>query len=88
MCFDRLLERLEQDDMARPEVVPLWASLLSLPATDRFPPLSLSPARQREATFRALIEWLQNCAARLPISVRRRRLALGSTPRLWNSWGS
>ena len=65
--FDRLLERLEQDDMARPEVVPLWASLLSLPATDRFPPLSLSPARQREETFRALIEWLQNCAAQRPI---------------------
>ena len=65
--FDRLLQRLEQDDMARPEVVPLWASLLSLPATDRFPPLSLSPARQREETFRALIEWLQNCAARRPI---------------------
>ena len=65
--FDRLLERLEQDDMARPEVVPLWASLLSLPATDRFPPLSLSPARQREETFRTLVEWLQNCAARRPI---------------------
>jgi serine/threonine protein kinase/tetratricopeptide (TPR) repeat protein len=65
--FDRLLQRLEQDDMARPEVVPLWASLLSLPITDRFPPLSLSPARQREETFRALIEWLQNCAARRPI---------------------
>ena len=65
--FDRLLERLEQDNMARPEIVPLWASLLSLPATDRFPPLSLTPARQREETFRALIEWLQNCAARRPV---------------------
>ena len=64
--FDRLVHRLDQYDLARPETVPLWASLLSLPATDRFPPLSLSPARQREETFRPLIEWLQTRAARRP----------------------
>ena len=56
--FDRLLHCLEQDDLARPETVPLWASLLSVPTTDRFPPLPLSPIRQREETFRALMEWL------------------------------
>ena len=65
--FDRLLRRLEQYDLARPETVPLWASLLSLPPTDRFPPLSLSPARQREETFRAMLEWLHARAARRPI---------------------
>ncbi|HEY7426500.1 MAG TPA: protein kinase [Gemmataceae bacterium] len=65
--FDRLLHYLEQYDLARPETVPLWASLLSLPTTDRFPPLSLSPIRQREETFRALIEWLHTRAARRPI---------------------
>jgi hypothetical protein len=62
--FDRLLHRLEQYDLARPETVPLWASLLSLPTPDRFPPLSLSPTRQREETFRALLEWLHVRAAR------------------------
>jgi predicted ATPase len=65
--FDRLLHRLEQYDLARPETVPLWASLLSLPTPDRFPPLSLSPARQREETFRAMLEWLHARAARRPI---------------------
>jgi serine/threonine protein kinase/predicted ATPase len=65
--FDRLLHRLEQYDLARPETVPLWASLLSLPTTDRFPPLQLSPIRQREETFRALMEWLHTRAARRPI---------------------
>ena len=43
--FVRLLHHLEQYDLARPEDVPLWASLLSLPATDRFPPLSLTVIR-------------------------------------------
>jgi TOMM system kinase/cyclase fusion protein len=65
--FDRLLHRLEQYDLARPETVPLWASLLSLPTPDRFPPLSLSPVRQREETFRAMLEWLRMRAARRPI---------------------
>ena len=65
--FDRLLHRLEQYDLARPETVPLWASLLSLPTPDRFPPLSLSPARQREETFRVMLEWLHARAARRPV---------------------
>src|SRR5580700_6089638 len=65
--FDRLVHRLEQYDLARPETVPLWASLLSLPATDRYPALSLSPVRQREETFRAMLEWLHTRAARQPV---------------------
>ena len=65
--FGRLLHRLEQYDLARLETVPLWASLLSLPCPDRFPPLSLSPARQREETFRTLLEWLHRRAERRPV---------------------
>jgi class 3 adenylate cyclase/predicted ATPase len=65
--FDRLLQHLEQYDLARPQTVPLWASLLSLPVPDRFPGLALSPARQREETFRILLEWLQARAARTPV---------------------
>src|SRR5262245_49033531 len=65
--FDRMLHRLEQYGLARSETVPLWASLLSLPTTDRFPPLSLSPTRQREETFRAVLEWLHVRAARRPV---------------------
>src|SRR4029077_7116021 len=65
--FDRMLRRVAQYDLARPEVVPLWASLLSLPTPDRFPPLALPPARQREETFRLMLEWLHVRAARRPI---------------------
>src|SRR4029077_12397786 len=31
------------------------------------PPLSLSPTRQREETFRAMLEWLRTRAARRPV---------------------
>jgi serine/threonine protein kinase/tetratricopeptide (TPR) repeat protein len=65
--FDRLLGHLEAYGLARPEVVPLWAALLSLSATDRFPALPLSRARQREETFRALLEWLSVRASRTPV---------------------
>ena len=65
--FDRLLRRLEQYELDRPETVPLWAALLSLPTTERFPSPSLPPARQREETFRAMLEWLHTRAARKPI---------------------
>jgi predicted ATPase len=64
--FDRLLNRLEQFGLARPETVPLWAALLSLPTPERFAPLSLPPARQRDETFRAMLEWLHVRGTRQP----------------------
>ncbi|MDB5309813.1 MAG: pknB 32 [Gemmataceae bacterium] len=65
--FDRMLRRLAEHDLARPEAVPLWAALLSLPTPDRFPPPAMSPARQREETFRLMLEWLHTRAARRPV---------------------
>jgi class 3 adenylate cyclase/predicted ATPase len=65
--FERLLHGLEQYGLAQPETVPLWAALLSLPTPDHFPPLSLSPVRQREETFRAMQEWLHTRADRRPV---------------------
>jgi serine/threonine protein kinase/tetratricopeptide (TPR) repeat protein len=63
----RLVDGLKRYDLARQETVPLWASLLSLPSTAQYPSLALSPARQREGTFAALIEFLQARAARQPL---------------------
>src|SRR5262249_58979973 len=65
--FDRLRSRLGKYGLDRPDVLPLWAALLSLPTPDRFPPLSLSPAREREETFRLMLEWLHVRAARGPL---------------------
>jgi class 3 adenylate cyclase/tetratricopeptide (TPR) repeat protein len=65
--FDRLLQQLRDDGLARPETVPLWASLLSLPVREPYTPLSLPPVRQREETFRAMLEWLRTRAVERPI---------------------
>ncbi len=65
--FDLMLDRLEMYDLARPETVPLWASLLSLPLPDGYPALSLPPVRQREETFRVLLDWLRTRAAKKPL---------------------
>jgi class 3 adenylate cyclase/predicted ATPase len=65
--FDRLVSHLAEYDLDQPDVVPLFASLLCLPPDDRFPPLGLSPVKEREATFRALREWLRAYSGRRPV---------------------
>jgi serine/threonine protein kinase/predicted ATPase/energy-coupling factor transporter ATP-binding protein EcfA2 len=65
--FERMQNRLAQYGLARPETLPLWASLLSLPTPEQFPALSLSPARLREETFDVMLEWLHARATRQPI---------------------
>ena len=40
------------------EAVPLVAALLSLPVPERYPPLTLSPQRQKQQTQEALVAWL------------------------------
>ena len=39
-------------------MVPLFAALLSLPLPARYPPLTLTPQRQRQKTLEALLTWL------------------------------
>jgi predicted ATPase len=49
------------------EVVPLVATLLSLPVPERYPPLTLSPQRQKQQTLEALVAWLLAEAAQQPV---------------------
>jgi class 3 adenylate cyclase/predicted ATPase len=49
------------------EVVPLIAALLSLPVPERYPPLTLSPQRQKQQTQEALVAWLLAEAAQQPV---------------------
>jgi len=65
--YERLLAHLESLQLARKDIVPYLASLLSLPMDDRFATQPLSPAREREETFRALRQWLRASAARSPV---------------------
>ncbi|HEV8711411.1 MAG TPA: adenylate/guanylate cyclase domain-containing protein [Candidatus Binatia bacterium] len=46
------------------EVVPLFAALLSLPHPDSYPPLTLTPQRQKQKTMEALVAWLLEEAGR------------------------
>jgi predicted ATPase/class 3 adenylate cyclase len=46
---------------------PLIAALLSIPANDRYPPLELSPHRQKEQTLEILVDQLIGLAAHQPV---------------------
>ena len=49
------------------EVVPLLAALLSLPHPAHYPPLNLTPQRQRQKTYDALVAWLLAEAEQQPV---------------------
>jgi predicted ATPase/class 3 adenylate cyclase len=48
-------------------VVPLLAALLSLPLPEHYPPLSLTPQKQKQKTLEALLAWLLKEAEQQPI---------------------
>jgi predicted ATPase len=47
--------------------VPLFATLLSIPLNDQYPPLNLTPERQKQKTTEALIAWLLEEAEKQPV---------------------
>lgn len=49
------------------EVVPLIASMMSVSYEDRYGPLQLTPARQKERTLETLFDWLRDCASQQPV---------------------
>src|SRR5262249_17420934 len=65
--FDRVLSRLGKYGLDRPDAMPLWAALLSPRTPARCRRRSRRPARQREETFRRVLEWLHVRAARGPL---------------------
>jgi predicted ATPase len=48
-------------------VAPLFASLLSIPFGERYPPLALSPTQQRRRTLAALLDQFEGLTRRQPI---------------------
>lgn len=49
------------------EVVPLFAQLLSVPLEDRYAPLELTPAGQKERTVEVLLDWMRGLMSRQPL---------------------
>jgi predicted ATPase len=62
-----LLARATEKDLE--EVVPLVAALLSIPTGDRYPPVDLSPQRQKQRTFEILVDQVEGLARRQPVLV-------------------
>jgi class 3 adenylate cyclase/predicted ATPase len=58
---------LAQAGIPLEEVVPLFAALLTIPIDDRYPPLSLSPQRQKDKTIEALIDQVRGLAQQRPV---------------------
>jgi class 3 adenylate cyclase/predicted ATPase len=67
VTLEKLEAALVPYDVSRPEVVPLLASLLSLPPAERYPPLQFTPERQKQKTLEAILGLLQGRAARQPV---------------------
>jgi class 3 adenylate cyclase/tetratricopeptide (TPR) repeat protein len=49
------------------EAAPLLAALLSLPTGERYPPLNLTPQKQKEKTLQALVAQVEGLAERRPV---------------------
>ncbi len=65
--LDKLEELLVQTTDDLPSAVPLIAHLLSIPMGDRYPPLNLTPQRQKEKTLEALEARLIALSAQMPV---------------------
>jgi class 3 adenylate cyclase/tetratricopeptide (TPR) repeat protein/ABC-type transport system involved in cytochrome c biogenesis ATPase subunit len=65
--LDKLEAVLAKGSSEVQSVAPLFASLLSLPAGERYEPLTLSPTEQRRLTLAALLDQLEGLASRQPI---------------------
>jgi class 3 adenylate cyclase/tetratricopeptide (TPR) repeat protein len=60
---------LASSGLALSEAVPLLAALLSLPLPASYPPLALTPPRQRQKTLELLLAWLHAEARQQPMLV-------------------
>ena len=65
--LDKLEQALHTSHLPLAEVVPLFAALLSVPLSEHYPPLHLTPQLQRQKTQEALVAWLLEEAERQPV---------------------
>jgi predicted ATPase len=65
--LQKLEEALAHHPWPQQEVVPLLADVLSLPLSSAYPPLTLTPERQKQKTLEALLTWLLAEAEQQPV---------------------
>jgi predicted ATPase len=65
--IEALEQALRTSRLPLAEVTPLFAALLSLPHPEHYPPLNLTPQRQRQQTHDALVAWLLEETEQQPV---------------------
>jgi len=65
--LEKLAQALASYHFLQADTLPLLAMLLSLPPPEGYPPLTLSPQKQREKTQKALVAWLVEEAERAAV---------------------
>jgi class 3 adenylate cyclase/tetratricopeptide (TPR) repeat protein len=65
--LDKLEALLRKSTEHIAEIAPLYAALLSVPTTGRYPPLQMAPQEQKAKTIDALLDRLGGLAARAPV---------------------
>jgi class 3 adenylate cyclase len=65
--LDKLERTLGQPTNGLGDAVPLLAALLSIPTGDRYPPLNLTPQKQKEKTLHVLLAQVEGLAAKRPV---------------------
>jgi predicted ATPase/class 3 adenylate cyclase len=63
----KIEEALTLDGFSLDETVPIMASLLSIPFSKPYRPISLTPQKQKEKTIQILLTWLIKTAQRSPL---------------------
>ena len=84
----KLEEALQDFSLPLDEVIPLFASLLSLPLPDRYPPLNVTPQQQKQQTLDATVAWLLEEAERQPVLQVWEDLHWADPSRRWSCWRS
>jgi predicted ATPase/class 3 adenylate cyclase len=67
--LDKLAQGLRRYSQPLAEVVPLFASLLSVPLDDRYAAPTLTPPQQKQHTLDALVAWMLEEGERQPVLV-------------------
>src|SRR5439155_3088157 len=65
--LQKIAAALGHSGLAQPETVALWAALLSVPLAEPYPPLNLTPQRQKQHTLEAIVALLLALAAEQPV---------------------
>ncbi len=66
---EKLVRAIERLDLSLAEVMPVFLTLLSLPPSERYPMIAITPEAQRKKTLAALLAWLVALSQTRPVTL-------------------